>query len=72
MTDRDRERIHAALLQGLRVGELEAVTADDVEAIEPIVDDIEHQAELRGRFQTLLETAWDLIDSSTKAQRFVS
>ena len=54
MTEANRKRIYEALLQGVQIGELEAVAADEVETLEPIIDDIEQQAEARGRLQTLL------------------
>lgn len=67
MTNENRTRIFDALLQGVRIGELEAVAADDVDAIEPIIDDIEAQAECRTRFQCWLESWHFLLQGSSEA-----
>jgi len=64
MTNEQRKKVSDTLLHhGIRFKpedfliqlELEKIVADDVEQIEPIIDEFERQAELRGRVQCLLE-----------------
>ena len=59
MIEAHRKRLLAALMQDCPsdLKEIEELCLDDLKRMEPIIDDIEKQAEMRGRFQALLEQA---------------
>ena len=61
MTNADRHRIFLALLEPETLPEdrkeLEEICTEEVERIEPIIDDMLEQAERRGRFHAFLEEA---------------
>ena len=57
MTEVTRQKIIDTLMYGCP-GELTALVemcAEDADRLAPIIDDLERQAELRGRFQALLQ-----------------
>jgi hypothetical protein len=58
MTQANRERVMKMLLGNIPVDILQEFCAQETLLLEPIIDDIEKQAYLRGRFETLLEYAY--------------
>jgi hypothetical protein len=58
MTQSDRERIMKILVGNIPVAAILDFCARETMLLEPVIDDIEKQAYLRGRFETLLEYAY--------------
>lgn len=63
MTQATREKLARALIDNMHpidedVTEIYEVAWGEVETLEPLIDDIEEQGYLRGRFQGLLEQAY--------------
>jgi hypothetical protein len=59
MNDATRQKVIDALMDGCPADlrEIEEICVEDADKLEPIIDDLEEQAERRGRFQALLEQA---------------